>query len=55
MWKPRVRMNIHPFTYATYEDVEKVMTTVTSYDRDAWAAAFSSVALPYENEADRAE
>ena len=55
MWKPRVRMKIHPFTYATYEDVEKVMTTVTSYDRDAWAAAFSSVALPYENEADRAD
>jgi esterase FrsA len=55
MWKPRVRMKIYPFTYALYEDVERVMTTITSYDRDAWAAAFSSVARPYETKAAQAE
>lgn len=55
MWKPRVRMKIYPFTYAQYEDMEKVMTTITSYDRDAWAAAFSSVAKPYEMKAADAE
>jgi esterase FrsA len=55
MWKPRVRMRVYPFTYASYEDVEKVMTTITSYDRDAWAAAFSAVARPYESKATQAE
>jgi len=55
MWKPRVRMKVYPFTYASYGDVEKVMTTLTSYDRDAWAAAFSAVARPYESKATQAE
>ena len=55
MWKPRVRMKIYPFTYALYDDVERVMTSLTSYDRDRWAAAFSSVAKPYEEKAIQAE
>jgi hypothetical protein len=41
-------MRIYPFTYASYEDVERVMTNLASYDRDKWAAAFSSEAKPYE-------
>jgi len=48
MWGPRVKMRIYPFTYALYDDVERVMTRLTSYDRDKWAAAFSSLAKPYE-------
>jgi esterase FrsA len=55
MWKPRVRMKIYPFTYALYDDMERVMTNLTSYDRDTWAAAFSSVAKPYEIKAAQAE
>jgi hypothetical protein len=55
MWKPRVKMRIYPFTYATFEDVESVMHTITSYDRDLWAAAFSAVAKPYEIIAQDAE
>ncbi len=55
MWKPRVKMRIYPFTYALYDDVERVMTSLNSYDRDAWAAAFSSVAKPYEVKASQAE
>lgn len=55
MWQPRVKMKIYPFTYALYSDVEKVMTDITSYDRDKWAAAFSSAALPYEEKAALAE
>jgi esterase FrsA len=55
MWKPRVKMRIYPFTYARYEDVEKVMTSLTSYDRDNWASAFSSVAKPYEEKAGQEE
>ena len=55
MWKPRVKMRIYPFTYALYEDIERVMTSLTSYDRDTWAAAFSAVAKPYEVKASQAE
>jgi esterase FrsA len=38
-----------------YEDMEHVMTSLTSYDRDTWAAAFSSVARPYEIKTSEAE
>src|SRR5271157_2263119 len=55
MWKPRVKMRIYPFTYASYEDMERVMTSLTSYDKDKWAAAFSSAAKPYEEKAALAE
>jgi len=55
MWKPRVKFHVYPFTYAKYEDVERVMTTLTSYDREKWAAAFSAVAKPYEKKAAEAE
>jgi pimeloyl-ACP methyl ester carboxylesterase len=55
MWKPRVKMRIYPFTYALYDDMERVMTSLTSYDRDTWAAAFSAVAKPYEEKAAQAE
>ncbi len=55
MWKPRVRMKIYPFSYARYEDVERVMTSLTSYDRDKWASAWSNVARPYEEKAAEAE
>ena len=55
MWKPRVKMRIYPFTYASYDDMERVMTSLTSYDRDKWAASFSAVAKPYEEKAAEAE
>jgi len=29
-----VKMRIYPFTYATYDDMERVVTSLTSYDRD---------------------
>lgn len=55
MWKPRVKMRIYPFKYARYEDVERVMTDMTSYDRDKWASAWSTAARPYEEKAVQAE
>jgi predicted esterase len=55
MWKPRVRYGVYPFTYASYEEVERVMTTIRSYERDSWAAAWSAVAKPYEDKAAEAE
>jgi len=55
MWAPRVRMKVYPFTYAEYEDVERAMKSLTSYDHDKWALAFSSLAKPYEEKAAQAE
>ena len=55
MWKPRAKMRIYPFTYARYEDVERVMTSLTSYDRDKWASSWSQTAKPYEEKAIQAE
>ena len=55
MWKPRVKMRIYPFSYARYEDVERVMNSLTSYDREKWASAWSSAAKPYEEKAAQAE
>jgi len=55
MWRPRVKMKTYPFTYAQYQDVEQVMTKLTSFDRDEWAAAWSAVAGPYEEKATQAE
>jgi len=55
MWGPRVKMGIYPFTYASYDDMEQVMTSLTSYDHDKWVAAFTSLAKPYEDKAGQAE
>ncbi len=55
MWKPRVKANGYPFPYAKFEDMDGVMRSLTSYDRDEWAAAFSAVAKPYEEKAVEAE
>jgi hypothetical protein len=55
MWKPRVKMHIYPFSYVRCEDVERVMTSLPSYDRDNWASAWSSIAKPYEEKAAIAE
>jgi hypothetical protein len=55
IWKPRVKMKTYPFTYAQYQDVEQVMTKLTTYDHDKWAAAWSTVAGPYEEKAAQAE
>lgn len=55
MWKPRVKANGYPFPYAKHEDMERVMKSLTSYDRNKWAQAFSTVAKPYEEKAVEAE
>lgn len=46
---------IHPFRFTLNHDVESVLTGVDGYDRDAWAAAFSAVAAPYQTAAEDAE
>jgi hypothetical protein len=55
LWSPRVKMGVYPFTYASYDDMERVMTSLTSYDHDKWVAAFTSIAKPYEDKGYQAE
>ena len=40
MRKPRVKMGIYPFTYAKYDDVERVMTSLMPDDRDKVGRSF---------------
>jgi esterase FrsA len=55
LWKGRAAASAHPFQFTTVDDVERVITSLRTYDRDAWAAAFSNVAEPYRAEAEDAE
>lgn len=55
MWQPHVKQQLHPFGHTTYEDNERIFKSLTSLDRDAWAAAFAKAAAPYEEKARAAE
>ncbi|AZP83270.1 hypothetical protein [Mycobacterium avium] len=46
---------IYPFQYTLADDVQGVLSGLNSYDRDAWAAAFSAVAARYQARAEEAE
>src|SRR5262245_23039630 len=51
MWQPRARRGVYPFDFAPYEGVERAMTGLTEgMDSDAWPAAFSAAAVPYEEQ-----
>jgi esterase FrsA len=55
MWKDRAAAGAHPFRFTLNHDVERVVTSLRSYDRDAWAEAFSAAAAPYRADAEDAE
>ena len=55
MWKDHVRHNLHPFGHTSYEDNERIFKSLKSFDRDAWAAAFSKVGKEYEDKAVEAQ
>ncbi len=55
MWKDRAAAGTHPFQFTVNHDVERVVTGLRSYDRDAWAEAFSAAAAPYRTAAEDAE
>jgi esterase FrsA len=55
LWKDRAAAGAHPFQFTVAHDVERIVTGLRSYDRDAWAAAFSAAAAPYQNDAEDAE
>lgn len=55
IWGPKVKMGVYPFTYASYDDMERVMTSLTSYDHDKWVAAFTAIAKPYADKGYQAE
>jgi len=54
LWRARATAGIHPFQYTLADDVQGVLTGLDSYDRDAWAAAFSTVAVRYQARAEDA-
>jgi esterase FrsA len=55
LWRARATAGLHPFQFTLHRDVERVLVSLDSYDRDAWAAAFSAVAMPYQVRAEGAE
>jgi esterase FrsA len=55
LWKGRAAAGAHPFQFTLHQDVERVLTSLDSYDRDAWAVAFGAVARPYQAAAEQAE
>ena len=55
LWRARATAGMYPFQFTLADDVERVLTGLDSYDRDAWAAAFSAVAVRYAARAEDAE
>ena len=45
----------NPFEFTDHEKIARVFSALTSLDRDAWAASFSTLARPHEDEARRVE
>jgi esterase FrsA len=54
-WQPNAKAALHPMVFTTYEDHQRVFAELTSLDRDAWAAAYSAAAQPFEQRAREAE
>lgn len=54
-WQPNATAALHPMAFTTYEDHRRVFAELTSLDRDAWAAAYSAAARPFEQQAREAE
>ena len=54
-WQPNAKAALHPMVFTRYEDHQRVFAALTSLDRDAWAAAYSEAAKPFEKLAREAE
>ena len=54
-WQPNAKAALHPMVFTSYEDHQGVFAKLKSLDRDAWAAAYSEAAQPYEARAREAE
>jgi hypothetical protein len=51
----RAKENRNPFLYALYDETAPVIRSLQSVDREAWAEAFSALAVPHEERAAKAE
>ena len=51
----RAKENRNPFLYTVYEETAPVIENLKSVDREAWATAFSALAVPYEERGASAE
>lgn len=54
-WQPNAKAALHPMVFTAYEDHQRVFAKLTSLDHDAWAAAYSAAAAPFEALAREAE
>lgn len=55
IWQLNARSGLHPFAFTTYEDNERVLSRLTSLEREPWAEAYSAAARPFEALARQAE
>jgi esterase FrsA len=55
LWKGRAAAGAHPLQFTVYDEVERIIAGLRSYDRDEWAAAFSAAAAPHRTDAENAE
>jgi esterase FrsA len=49
LWKDRAAAGTHPFQFTLSDDVERVVTSLGSYDRDAWAEQAGGIATAQRN------
>ncbi len=47
-WKDAAKLGVYPFDHTSYQDHERVLTTLRSLDREEWAKAYSAAAEPFE-------
>ena len=54
-WKDAAKLGVYPFDHTSYQDHERVLTTLRSLDREEWAKAYSAAAEPFEQAGRSAE
>ena len=54
-WKNAAKLGVYPFDHTSYEDHERVLTSLRSLDREEWAKVYSAAAEPFERSGRDAE
>ncbi len=54
-WKDAAKLGVYPFDHTSYEDHDRVLTSLRSLDREEWAEAYSAAAEPFEQAGRAAE
>jgi esterase FrsA len=54
-WKDAAKLGVYPFDHTSYEDHDRVLTSLQSLDREEWAKAYNAAAKPFEQAGRAAE